>query len=71
MKRIIYFACLILLLPELSAKAYVDPGAGSVLLQLILGGAAGLALIFKLYWNRIRNLFQKKTQDKIDVKEEK
>ena len=32
--------------------AYIDPGSGSLLLQLILGGVAGLFVILKLYWHR-------------------
>lgn len=39
---------------ERPAHAYVDPGTGSMLMQLLLGGVAGLAIIFKLYWNRIK-----------------
>ena len=35
------------------AMAYIDPGSGSMLLQLILGGVAGLLVIIKLYWYRI------------------
>jgi hypothetical protein len=34
------------------AQAYLDPGAGSMLLQLLLGGAAGVALVGRLYWHR-------------------
>ena len=39
------------------AFAYLDPGTGSILLQVVLGGTAGLGLIAKLYWGRIRRLF--------------
>ena len=38
------------------AHAYLDPGAGSLVLQLILGGLAGLAVLLKLYWHRLLNL---------------
>ena len=31
--------------------AYMDPGTGSLFLQLLLGGVAGAALIVKLYWH--------------------
>ncbi len=34
------------------ALAYLDPGTGSMILQVLLGGAAGLALAGKLYWHR-------------------
>ncbi|MGE0468869.1 MAG: hypothetical protein AB7L09_24300 [Nitrospira sp.] len=36
------------------AHAYIDPGSGSVLLQLILGGIAGIGVVAKLYWDRVR-----------------
>lgn len=35
------------------ASAYIDPGAGSLILQLVLGGLAGLALTLKLYWRKL------------------
>ena len=33
---------------------YLDPGAGSMLLQVLAGGIAGLAVVGKLYWARIK-----------------
>ncbi len=33
----------------------MDPGTGSMLLQIILGGLAGLAVAGKLFWHRILN----------------
>ena len=32
---------------------YIDPGSGSMILQIIAGGAAAVAVTAKLYWNRI------------------
>lgn len=32
--------------------AYLDPGSGSVILQLILGGAAAVGVGAKFYWKR-------------------
>jgi hypothetical protein len=40
-----------------SAHAYLDPGVGSMLLQVILGGVAGAAVLFKLYWARLLTAF--------------
>jgi hypothetical protein len=40
------------------AHAYVDPGSGSMLLQLLLGGVAGLVVIAKLYWHRLLRFFR-------------
>ena len=36
-----------------SAFAYLDPGTGSMLLQVILGGIAAVAVAIKLFWYRI------------------
>ena len=34
--------------------AYLDPGTGSMLLQVILGGIAAIGVALKLFWHRIR-----------------
>lgn len=39
------------------AHAYLDPGTGSMLLQVLLGGLAGSGVLAKLYWHRIREFF--------------
>jgi hypothetical protein len=38
--------------------AYLDPGTGSMLVQLLVGGAAAAAVTAKLYWHRILRLFR-------------
>ncbi len=43
---------------ENSALAYLDPGTGSMVLQLLLGGIAGAVVILKLYWRRFVGLFR-------------
>jgi hypothetical protein len=45
------------------AYAYLDPGTGSILLQLLLGGVAGGVVVFKLYWQRIKQLFVRSSDD--------
>jgi hypothetical protein len=35
-----------------TAHAYIDPGAGSLILQVLLGGIAGVLLLLKTYWHR-------------------
>jgi len=40
------------------AQAYIDPGTGGMLLQLLLGGVAGALVIGKLYWLKIKERFQ-------------
>jgi hypothetical protein len=38
---------------EAPVDAYLDPGSGSMLLQLLLGGFAAFGVVAKLYWRRI------------------
>ena len=33
--------------------AYLDPGSGSMMLQVIAGGLAALAVTVKVYWRRL------------------
>lgn len=43
--------------------AYLDPGSGSMILQIIAGGLAAVAVTAKLYWNRfLRFLHIKKDE---------
>jgi hypothetical protein len=37
----------------LGVLAYLDPGSGSMLLQLILGGAAAAGVGLKMTWRRV------------------
>jgi hypothetical protein len=39
------------------AEAYIDPSAGGMLVQLVLAGTAGVAVLGKLFWGRIKSLF--------------
>jgi len=41
----------------LPAQAYLDPGSGSMILQVIAGGVAGALVAFKMFWHRIRAFF--------------
>jgi hypothetical protein len=34
-------------------SAYIDPGSGSMILQLLLGGAAAVGVGAKFYWKRL------------------
>ena len=39
-----------------NAYAYLDPGTGSMILQVLLGGVAGVMLAGKLYWQKLLSL---------------
>ena len=45
----------------LTVPAYIDPGTGSLMIQVLIGVLAGSAVAAKIYWARVkdflRNLF--------------
>ncbi len=52
-----------------SVLAYLDPGSGSMILQILAGGLAAVAVTAKLYWGRIlRFLRIRKDEPETEVK---
>jgi len=48
--------------------AYLDPGTGSLLIQLLVGGFAGLATFIKFRWGSIRGwLDQRSKTDEVST----
>lgn len=59
MKKVTLLAALYFVwMSETRVDAYLDPGSGSMLVQLLLGGVAGAAVIVKLGWQRFRDIFR-------------
>ncbi|MFH1112757.1 MAG: hypothetical protein V1792_02435 [Pseudomonadota bacterium] len=44
-------------LPQ-SALAYIDPGAGSYMIQLLAAGAISALFAVKVFWGRIKDFFK-------------
>jgi hypothetical protein len=38
-----------------NAFAYIDPGTGSVIIQMIIGGLVGVGIAVKVFWFRIKS----------------
>ncbi|MCB9262749.1 MAG: hypothetical protein H6607_10275 [Flavobacteriales bacterium] len=53
-----------------SAYAYLDPGSGSQILQMLVAGLIGGAYAIKIYWHRILNFFRGKSSTTDDSSEE-
>ena len=53
---IVLFSLFSLIFPKTS-YAYLDPGAGSLFLQLIVGVFVGVAFVIKIYWRKIKTFF--------------
>jgi hypothetical protein len=43
--------------------AYIDPGTGSMLLQVIVGGVAAAAVGMKMFWGRLLGFFRIRRRD--------
>ena len=41
--------------------AYLDTGTGAFLVQLLIGGIAGLGIFLKMRWQQVRRLFRRKS----------
>lgn len=44
------------------AQAYLDPGTGSFLFQIIVGGVLSALFAIKLYFRKIKSFFSKKVK---------
>jgi hypothetical protein len=53
MAQLILLTIAALLLAATPAYAYLDPGSGSMVVQLLLGGVAGAAVLLRMYWSRL------------------
>ncbi|GIF71972.1 hypothetical protein [Asanoa siamensis] len=41
--------------------AYLDAGSGSLIVQAVVAGTAGVVVAAKLYWRRLTSVFRRKT----------
>ncbi|MCL4274911.1 MAG: hypothetical protein KJZ77_13650 [Anaerolineales bacterium] len=46
--------------------AYLDPGSGSIILQLILAAILGIGVFVRVQWSRIKSLFGRKDNNDDD-----
>ncbi|PKN94486.1 MAG: hypothetical protein CVU44_05210 [Chloroflexi bacterium HGW-Chloroflexi-6] len=46
--------------------AYLDPGSGSMLMQLLLAALLGMGVLVRSQWKRIKNLFGRKDDEDQD-----
>jgi len=49
-----------------TALSYLDPGSGSMILQMIAGGTAAIAVSAKLYWRRVTKFLRIRRSDDDD-----
>jgi hypothetical protein len=46
-----------LVLPQ--ANAYIDPGSGSYIFQLVIGAVLGAGVALRVFWGRIKAFFSR------------
>jgi hypothetical protein len=42
-----------------NAFAYIDPGSGSMIVQMLIGTLVGAGIAIKIYWQKIKMKFMK------------
>ena len=62
----IIVAVITTLWPHTTHAQYVDPTAGGLLLQIIFGGLAGVAVGVKIFWHRIASLWHRRDAEPAD-----
>lgn len=67
MKLIKYTTFVALMISSASAQAYIDPGSGSFLLQMLFASLIGAGLTLKMYYralkDKMKRLFSTKVED--------
>ena len=45
-----------------SAYAYIDPGTGSMVVQVLIGALVGFGIAIKVYWYKLKEKFMRKKE---------
>ncbi len=56
-----------LVLTAFPAHAYLDPGTGSMIVQLVIGAIAVAGVTLKIYWRKFLGLFNHRPNEKKDA----
>lgn len=43
-----------------SASAYIDPGTGSMVVQIVVAGMISASVAIRIFWRKIKSIFTKK-----------
>jgi len=60
-KLTIILLLVFILIPQ-RANAYLDPGSGSYLIQVLVAAVAGGGIIVKTQWDKIKKIFNKENK---------
>ena len=56
--------------PPAVYKAYLDPGSGSYLLQLLIAGLLGSFFVIRAYWKKITGFFTRRFNQEEEPKKD-
>jgi glucan phosphoethanolaminetransferase (alkaline phosphatase superfamily) len=66
-KNVLILAVILIFWPIRKTHAYIDPGTGSYIIQVMIGGLLGAAFALKVYWKKVKayfsNLLSKRTKN--------
>ena len=68
--EVIVSVMLALILIPTRSDAYIDPGTGSFVLQMLVAAVLGVVFALKMYWQRLKTFFSrlaKKRKDSDDT----
>lgn len=68
MLKLTVLISLLLLLSSGTAYAYLDAGTGSIIMQILLGGLAGLAVVLRLFWRHVLRFLGINKTEKEDIR---
>lgn len=53
-------ACVVVIIAPMSVQAYLDPGTGSFIIQLVVGGLLGSSYFLSTKWQWLKDKFKNK-----------
>lgn len=57
------FFVVTLLLPAQEARAYIDPGSGSYVIQVLIAGLVTAGAAIKIFWRNIKGCFKRRSPE--------
>ncbi len=49
---------------------YLDPGSGSVILQVLIAGLLAMGVFFRVFWQKIKTYFGKGSPEPLSTEDE-
>jgi hypothetical protein len=56
---LVALAAMLFVFPQ-PAMAYLGPGSGSIVWQVVVGGLLAVGYTIRIYWSKVRSFFSKK-----------